>query len=107
MATTTAISVEEYLNSSYEPDMEYIDEARGEECGRDRALGCNCGHHVLVPTTRHGMGNLGSARCADASQSSPFSRAGYCPLRPFQQGQAHCTGSAVGGHGGPVSGGPY
>ena len=25
MATTTAISVEEYLNSSYEPDMEYID----------------------------------------------------------------------------------
>jgi hypothetical protein len=25
MATTTAISIEEYLNSSYEPDMEYID----------------------------------------------------------------------------------
>ncbi len=25
MATTTAISVEEYLNSSYEPDMEYVD----------------------------------------------------------------------------------
>ena len=25
MATTTAISVEEYLSSSYEPDMEYID----------------------------------------------------------------------------------